>query len=121
MKICVTAKGEGMEAQVDPRFGRCSYFVIVDTEKMEARSVENESKTAASGAGVAASQTVAEQQVDGVATGNVGPNAFQAINSAGMKVFVGAEGTVEETVQAFKNGELEEVEEPTTIGGHGKS
>ena len=77
MKICVSSTGKDLDAQVNPRFGRCSYFLVVDTETMSFEYISNESAMASGGAGIQAAQTVAKAGVKVIITGNVGPNAFQ--------------------------------------------
>ena len=102
---------------MDPRFGRCSTFIIVDTETMQAEAMPNSSIGAAHGAGIGASQAVAGAGVGAVLTGQVGPNAHMALSQAEVKVYTGASGTVRQTVEAYKRGELREVSSPT-VGGH---
>jgi predicted Fe-Mo cluster-binding NifX family protein len=102
---------------VDPRFGRCNIFIIVDTETMQVTVMPNSSIVAAHGAGIGASQAVAGTGVKAVLTGQVGPNAHMALSQAGVKVYTGAHGTVRQAVEAFKRGELREVSSPT-VGGH---
>ena len=60
MKICITSSGENLDSPVNPRFGRCPYFLIVDTETREVQPLANTGVQAARGAGIAAAQTVAE-------------------------------------------------------------
>jgi len=117
MKICVSASAGSLDAQVDPRFGRCPYFVIVDSETMEFKTIPNTSAGAVGGAGIQAAQTVAGKGVKVVVTGNVGPNAFQALSAAGIKTVVGAFGTVREAVEKYKLGELSEAR-TSTVRGH---
>jgi len=117
MKLAVSSTGRGMESAVDPRFGRCSYFVIVDTETMEYEAVPNLSVGAAHGAGIQAAQLVASKGVEAVLTGNMGPNAFSALSAAGVQVVTGAGGTVRDTLERFKRGELRASSGPT-VGGH---
>ena len=117
MKICVTATGNTLEAAVDPRFGRTSHFIIVDPETMAFEPLPNTAVSAMSGAGIQAAQTIASKGVNVVITGNVGPNAFQALASAGIKIVVGAYGTVREVVTKYMRGELRETHAPT-VGGH---
>lgn len=117
MKICVTAAGSTLEAMVDPRFGRTSQFIIVDPETMAFETLPNIAASAMSGAGIQAAQTIAGKGVDVVITGNVGPNAFQALASAGIRIVVGASGTVREVVKRYMRGELTETHAPT-VGGH---
>ncbi len=117
MKICVSAVSGSLDAQMDPRFGRCPYFVIVDTETMSFEALPNASQGAAHGAGIQAAQTVVSRGVQVVLTGNVGPNAFQALRSAGIKIVTGVFGTVREVVERYKRGELKETGAPT-VGGH---
>lgn len=108
MKICVTSTGKDLNARVDQRFGRCQYFLIVDTETMEVKAVLNESALSSGGAGIQAAQIVTKQDVSFVITGNIGPNAFQILQVAGIKVFTGAGGTIKEAIESYKNGSLNE-------------
>jgi len=108
MKICLSASADSLDAQVDPRFGRCQYFVIVDSETMKFEAIPNTAAGAMGGAGIQAAQTVAGKEVEVVVTGNVGPNAFQALSTAGIKVVVGASGTLREAIAKFEKGELQE-------------
>ena len=119
MKICVTAVASGLDAQVDPRFGRCAYFVIVDSEAMKFEAIPNMAAGATHGAGIQAAQTVASRGVKVVITGNMGPNAFQALSAAGIKIVTGAFGTVKEVIEKCKRGELKETNMPTVRGHFG--
>ena len=117
MKIGVSSTGENLDANVDQRFGRCKYFLIVDTESMEFEVLSNENAMASGGAGIQAAQTIAKTDAEIVVTGNVGPNAFQTLSAAGMKIFTGASGTIKESIEKYKKGELKETEAPN-VGSH---
>jgi predicted Fe-Mo cluster-binding NifX family protein len=117
MKLAVTARGDNLDADVDPRFGRCRYFVVIDPETMEFDSFENKSAMAMGGAGPQATQEISGRGVDVVITGNVGPNAFQALKAAGIKVITGASGTVKDMIDRYVGGELEETE-GASVGSH---
>lgn len=119
MKIAVSATNESLDAQIDPRFGRCPYFVIVESETMKFEAVPNLSQNAPSGAGIQAAQTIASKGVKVVLTGNVGPNAFQALSSVGINVVTGVFGTVKEAVEKFKSGQLHGTTAPSTQMGFG--
>jgi len=109
MKIAITSTGNNLDSPVDPRFGRCQFFVFVDPETMEFEAAENQAVMAAGGAGPQAAQFVSSRGAEAIATGNVGPNAVSSLAAAGIKIFVGATGTVRETISLFKNGQLQEV------------
>jgi predicted Fe-Mo cluster-binding NifX family protein len=119
MKICVTAVSGSLGAQMDPRFGRCPYLVIVDSETMKFEAVPNIASSSMSGAGIQAAQTIASKGVKVLITGNVGPNAFQALAAAGIKVVTGVVGTVREVIEKYKKGELRETGAPTVRGHFG--
>jgi predicted Fe-Mo cluster-binding NifX family protein len=119
MKICVSAESNVLDAQIDPRFGRCPYFVIVDSENMQFEAIQNMAFAAVGGAGIQAAQTIASKGVEVLITGNVGPNAFQALSAAGIKTVTGASGTVREIVEKYKRGELSETGAPTVRGHFG--
>lgn len=113
MKICVTSQGENLDAQVDPRFGRCQYFVIVDPDSLEFEAVRNPNIDTMGGAGVVSGQLMAEKEVKAVLTGNVGPNAFQTLHAAGISVITGVSGSIRDAVEKYKKGELKPTEGPS--------
>jgi predicted Fe-Mo cluster-binding NifX family protein len=117
MKICVSASSDDLDADVDPRFGRCQYFVIVDSETMEFSAILNDSTNAAHGAGIQAAQTVTNMGAKVVLTGNVGPNAFNVLSATGIKIVTGVSGSVRDAVEKYKSGQLKETTNPT-VGGH---
>ncbi|MCK4758332.1 MAG: NifB/NifX family molybdenum-iron cluster-binding protein [Thermoplasmata archaeon] len=117
MKVAITSKGMDLEADVDPRFGRCQYFLIVDPDTMNFEGLSNESAMASGGAGPQAAQAISEKGVGAVITGNVGPNAFQALDAAGIKIYIGANGTIRDMIDKFKRGELEEAG-GANVGSH---
>ncbi|HDN83477.1 MAG TPA: dinitrogenase iron-molybdenum cofactor biosynthesis protein [Candidatus Altiarchaeales archaeon] len=122
MKIAVSSTGGSLDAMVDPRFGRCSYFVIVNVENNEIKdfeAVENPAAMAIGGAGIQAAQLVANKGVQAVITGNIGPNAFQVLSMAGIRIFHGFGTTVKDAVNRFLRNELEEITSPIRGGGFG--
>jgi len=110
MKVCVTAGASGLDAPMDPRFGRCPFFVIVDTDSMSENSIVNSNVNATSGAGIQAAQEIARQGAAALITGNVGPNAMQTLSAAKIDVYQyqGA-GSVRDVVEKFKRGELTKI------------
>jgi len=104
MKIAISTTAPGLDAEVEPRFGRCQYFVIVDPETMEFETVENTSAMASSGAGISTAQVIVSKGVQAVLTGNCGPNAFGVLNAAGINVITGVSGKVRDAVQDYKAG-----------------
>ena len=118
-RICVTAASGNLDAQIDPRFGRCQYLLIVESETMAFEAVPNIASNAASGAGIQAAQVIASKGIKVLVTGNVGPNAFQALSAAGIKVVTGAFGNVKEAIEKYERGELKETSSPTVRGHHG--
>ena len=117
MKICVTSDGNNLNSQVDPRFGRCKFFIVVDTDTRVFDAIENPNIESMGGAGIQSAQLVASQRAKAVLTGNVGPNAFQTLQAAGIEVFTGASGTVSEAIAKYKKGELKAVS-GSSVGSH---
>jgi len=121
MRIAISATGPDLDAEVDPRFGRCQYFVIVEPDTMQFESVENSSATASEGAGISAAQMIVSKGVEAVLTGNCGPNAYQVLSPAGIKVITGMSGKVRDAVQSYKSGNLEGSTQPNVPGHFGSS
>jgi len=112
MKVAVSATGPDLNAEVDPRFGRCQYFVIVDLETMQVEGVSNANAMAGGGAGIAAAQLVASKGAEVVLTGHSGPNAFQALTAAKIEVMTGVTGKVRDAVEGYKAGRYKSISEP---------
>lgn len=114
MKIVVTANGAGLDAQASPVFGRCPFYVFIDTDSMEVESVENPAVAAPGGAGIQAAQFVVERGARAAVTGNVGPNAFNVLRSAGVTVHLFSGGTVRQAVEEYRAGRLSVAGEAST-------
>jgi predicted Fe-Mo cluster-binding NifX family protein len=113
MKVAVSSNGEDLNAQLDPRFGRCAYFLVVNPDDMSFEAFNNESAAQGGGAGIQAAQFLASQRVEAVITGNCGPNAVQTLSAAGIELFGGQTGTVRKVVERFKKGNLHPTNEAT--------
>jgi len=112
MKIAISATGPSLDADVDPRFGRCQYFIIADPETMQFEAMDNSSAMAAGGAGISAAQMIAGKGVEAVLTGNCGPNAHQVLSSAGIQVITGVSGKVKDAIQGFKSSKFQASSQP---------
>jgi predicted Fe-Mo cluster-binding NifX family protein len=116
MKIAISAAGPSIEDLVDPRFGRCACFLIIDTGTLEFEVIENSSKNLSGGAGIDAAQRVADQGVTHVLTGRCGPNAEKVLSAAGIKIVDGCEGIVREAVERFGSGDVSSAQRPPASG-----
>lgn len=113
MKIAISATGAAIDSQVDQRFGRCRYFGIYDTDSKEYSTIDNSARSASGGAGIQSAQTAAETGAGTVLTGNLGPNAWQALKAAKMTVITGVTGTVSKAIEKFSKGEYSSADQPT--------
>ena len=117
MKIAISSAGKSLESDIDPRFGRCRYFLVVDTETREVEALPNENAEMMGGAGIKAAQLVADRGLNTVITGNIGPNAFEVLNAAGIEILTGVNGTVAGAIEDYKQGDLKRAE-ASTVGPH---
>ncbi|MHC2994572.1 MAG: NifB/NifX family molybdenum-iron cluster-binding protein [Candidatus Atribacteria bacterium] len=104
MKIAITSTGPKLEDKVDPRFGRCRYFILFDTDTNKFEAIENTGAQGMGGVGIQSGQMMSDKEVKIVLTGNCGPNAFSTLQAAGIEVITGATGTVQEAIDKFKSG-----------------
>jgi predicted Fe-Mo cluster-binding NifX family protein len=121
MKVAVSASGKDLGAPIDPRFGRCAYFILVETEDMSFEVFDNENIALGGGAGIQSAQFVASKGTNAVITGNCGPNAVRTLNAAGIKIIVGQLGTVGEAIEKYKKGLLDTTSEANVADHYGSS
>lgn len=119
MRIAISATGSRLTDQVDPRFGRCSCFIIYDIESGKVQILDNSAAASGGGAGVQAAQAVAGAKVEAVLTGHLGPNAYRVLEAAGIKCYTGCDGTVEEAVRKFTDGDLKPAAGASVEAHHG--
>jgi predicted Fe-Mo cluster-binding NifX family protein len=119
MKIIITVTSPSLDSDADPRFGRGAYLLVVDPDTLEWQAHSNPGITASGGAGIQAAQFVTSQKVDAVISGNFGPHAFQALDAAGLPLYVfGSCRTAREAITQFKEGQLRRVGAPTREDCH---
>jgi predicted Fe-Mo cluster-binding NifX family protein len=119
MKVAVSSTGPGLDSQVDPRFGRCQYFIIIDPDTMEFESIENPNVMASGGAGISTAQMIVSKGVKVVLTGNSGPNAYQVLSQAGIQIITGVTGLVRDAIQDFKAVKLKANPQPSVAAHSG--
>lgn len=109
MKIAVSTQGNSSESIIDSRFGRCANFAVFDTEKDNWSFIENDGAKAGGGAGLAAAQQIIDNGIQVLITGNMGPNAFDVLNSEEISVFKYENGSVQDAVNGYKEKKLYEI------------
>lgn len=117
MKIGITSTGPTLDDHVEARFGRCAYFLVVDTDSTEFEAIGNPNIAAGGGAGIQSAQLMSDKGVRAVLTGNCGPNAFQVFGAAGIEVIVGVSGRVRGAVAQYRQGALRSAPE-ANVGSH---
>ena len=117
MKIAISSSGKTLDSPIDPRFGRCACFLVIDPADMHYEVFDNQSAAQSSGAGIQAAQFLADKNVAAVITGHVGPNAVQTLSAAGIEIFAEQQGTIKEVVERYKNDGLNPTAQ-STVGRH---
>ena len=117
MKLCISATGEDLDSNVDPRFGRSNYLIIINPDNMSFEVVKNENSEAMGGAGIRTAELIVKKGANIVITGNIGPNAFQTLKAADVNVITGVDGKIKDVVNKFNQGLLKQVDNPN-VGSH---
>jgi predicted Fe-Mo cluster-binding NifX family protein len=113
MRVIVTSTGPTIDSPMDPRLGRAEYFLIVDTDTMKTTAIDNASRHASGGAGIAAAQAVIDARVDALVTGHLGPNALNVLRDSKVDLYEGTHSSVEDNLNQLKAGQLK----PIATGG----
>jgi len=107
MRVAVTSKGMLLDSEIDPRFGRAPYILIVDTDTLDFEVVDNSSNVNAfKGAGIQAATMVSDRGAEVLITGYCGPKAFATLEAAGVKVVDDITGKVRDAIKIIKEGKV---------------
>jgi len=101
-KICFTSQGKDLSSELDLKFGRAHYFLIIDPRTSQVEVVENPNREAVQGAGILTAQLISSKDVGTVVTGHCGPNAQRVLKSSGIHVIEGAAGKIEDILEKIK-------------------
>jgi len=116
MKIAISTLGNTLESEIDPRFGRCQNFIIVETINLSYEVIVNEAQSDGHGAGLRASQNIINKGVNAVISGSVGPNAFEVLKASNIEIYT-ATGKILDAIKKLQNGSLPILSQPQKIGG----
>ena len=114
MIIALSSSGKDLDAILDPRFGRCAYFLIVDTDDMSFETFENKNAMLSGGAGIQSAQFIASRQAEALITGYCGPNAVKTLNAAGIILYADQAGKIKDLVNTCQNGQMAPTATPNT-------
>jgi predicted Fe-Mo cluster-binding NifX family protein len=106
MKIALTSVGNSLDSEIDLRFGRSAFFLIVDLETMVNKFIKNHNKDGHGGVGIQSAQMIIQEEVKAVITGKCGPNVFETLTAANLEIYEGITGTVRNAIEDFKNKKL---------------
>ena len=113
MRIAIASTGKTLESEIDQRFGRATYFIVIDTETMDFSTFGNDRIAAEEKAGIGAAKAVAGAGVQSVLTGNCGAHAERVLRNAGVRLYSGVKGAVLEAIEPFQSGKLTEAKGPS--------
>jgi predicted Fe-Mo cluster-binding NifX family protein len=119
VNLAFSSAGMDLDSEIDPRFGRCAYFLFVNPDDMTFEAVENESMSLGGGAGIQSGQFIASKGAQVVITGSVGPNASRTLNAAGVDVILGVSGPIRVAIERYKKGELSPTDQPNAPDHYG--
>ncbi|NLO30899.1 MAG: dinitrogenase iron-molybdenum cofactor biosynthesis protein [Methanosarcina mazei] len=119
MKICISACGKDPDSEVDPQFGRCNYFLVIDPDAGSISSIKNPGSEASGGAGIKAAEAVVGAGADVLLTGSLGPNSFSVLSEAGIEIYSGVRGTVSSSLREYQSGKLSPLKSPNASSHSG--
>ena len=111
MKIAISAINKNIESNVSDIFGRCPYFIIAeikDNKIEKTKAIENENTDQNSGAGVSTAKLMAENDINVVITGNIGPRAMDVLKQFDIEIYLG-KGIIKEVLQNFLDKKLKKI------------
>ena len=121
MKTAITCLQDSLDASIDTRFGRCQNFLVLGDNGNTEKTISNPAGQASRGAGVKAAQTIVDESVNVLITGNIGPNAFNLLKQSGVEINIASAGiTAKEAFEQYQKGELQKADQATGPAGKGR-
>lgn len=109
MLILIGADGCNLQSQVARRFGHAAFLITYDTETKIVTTYENNDMEHDHSNLLA----FLEKGVEAFIVGNIGPHAFEIVNTPMSKVYLARKMSVREAVDKLSKEELKQLSEPT--------
>ncbi|NPV10537.1 MAG: NifB/NifX family molybdenum-iron cluster-binding protein [Ignavibacteria bacterium] len=109
MLILIGAEGKDLNSNVSMRFGHSNYFLIFNTETKSVEAYENVGHNKKH----ENLRELINKGVEVTIVGNIGPHAFETINTSRNKIYLARKMSVKEAIEKFLKGELKQLSEPT--------
>ena len=117
MKLCIPSMGnKGLDEAVGEHFGRVPNYTVFETETKEVTILDNTSEHMG-GSGFPA-EILTKAGINTMLCGGLGRGAISMFEGAGVMVFVGATGTVQETIDMWKAGQLQAATDENACAQH---
>lgn len=88
MKVAIASTGNTLESNIDSSFGRCAWFIIVDTEDGGMEFIPNTNRDMEEHAGKAAVELVATRNVSMIVSGEFGAKIKPLLDSMHIQMVV---------------------------------
>jgi predicted Fe-Mo cluster-binding NifX family protein len=119
MKVVVTTMGPDLDSEIEPRFWKAVYFLIVDTQTWQCEALLNPGAPSVHAAGTRGALLVEQHKIDASISGDYGPNCYVVLDAAGIRMYLqGSCRTAREAVQALLDGKLRTIFAPTVAAPH---
>ncbi len=119
MKIAISSRNGSPDKNFQSRFARCENFAVFDQNLGTWENLKNPAGDSHGGAGPKVVQFLADHGIQAVISGRYGPNAFTALQAAGIEAYLADQGTPEALVKALQAGELKLANGASGPGRHG--
>lgn len=106
MKIAIPVNENNEKTSICMSFGRAPYFMIYDNDTKESAFMDNSAAASQGGAGIKASQAIADKGAEVLLTPRCGDNAAQVLNTANIKIYRTISDSVSENIKAYNDGKL---------------
>lgn len=106
MKLAITSEGATLDANIEERFGRWPYYLILDSDTMEFEAIPNPDLQLSGWAGRQSLDLMREKGISFVLAGTCGTSTLKAFEKAGIQLIPRMSGRVRDVVEQFKAGVL---------------
>ncbi len=100
MKIAIASNGKDENSEVSPVGARAPFFLIFEDKKLT-KTITNPFRVGGGGAGFSVAQMLANEKVEMVVAGRIGPNMEMALKEKGIEIKQVENKTVKQVLEGI--------------------